>query len=188
MSEDVLTPGDVKVLCECESRLAFAYMRAAGAVRFGSRSLRISRRKFFQWLDERPKQPTRYRPMNLDDVSALTVEQRITLSSAFSFEKCEATLMPNGKPCHPPLVKVLRKPVSAEMRAIVYGRDSFRCVYCGRTEPNGVRLTIDHIVPPGRGGSEGIENLVTACAICNSRKTGYLPEECHMPILFMGTL
>lgn len=52
MSEDVLTPGDVKVLCECESRLAFAYMRAAGAVRFGSRSLRISRRKFFQWLDE----------------------------------------------------------------------------------------------------------------------------------------
>lgn len=42
----------------------------------------------------------------------------------------------------------------------------WRCAYCGE----GGRLTIDHLVPLSRGGSDGIENLIPACLSCNSSK------------------
>lgn len=47
-----------------------------------------------------------------------------------------------------------------------------RCAYCGcETRPVGEwRLTMDHIVPVSRGGSDAIENLCVACAGCNSDK------------------
>ena len=50
MLDPLLTPADVKRLCQCDTRLAFAKMREAGAVPFG-RSLRISEEKFLKWLD-----------------------------------------------------------------------------------------------------------------------------------------
>ncbi len=46
-------------------------------------------------------------------------------------------------------------------------RDSFRCVYCGKT---GKRFTIDHVVPKSKGGKSTFENCVTACKPCNHRK------------------
>ncbi len=42
-----------------------------------------------------------------------------------------------------------------------------RCAYCFR-KPK--RLTLDHVVPLIRGGSNAIENCVPACATCNSSK------------------
>lgn len=49
------------------------------------------------------------------------------------------------------------------------------CAYCGIIEKEairtqGYRLTIDHIVPPSRGGSDYISNIVPACKHCNSSK------------------
>lgn len=41
-----------------------------------------------------------------------------------------------------------------------------RCAYCGSTQ----LLTIDHVIPLVRGGSNAIDNLVVACRSCNSRK------------------
>ena len=42
------------------------------------------------------------------------------------------------------------------------------CCYCGREE----KLTLDHLVPVSRGGSDAIVNIVWACQSCNSSKGG----------------
>lgn len=46
-------------------------------------------------------------------------------------------------------------------------RDGFRCAYCGI---EGVRFTIDHIVPKSKGGKSTFENCVAACRECNNKK------------------
>lgn len=68
-------------------------------------------------------------------------------------------------------VAVSREPIPAGLRFAVLRRDGFRCAYCGRGEPEGVRLHIDHIVPVARGGRNDLDNLVTACADCNLGKS-----------------
>ena len=45
-------------------------------------------------------------------------------------------------------------------------RYKFRCLCCGKKRP----LTIDHIVPLSKGGSNGIENLQPLCKPCNQKK------------------
>jgi 5-methylcytosine-specific restriction endonuclease McrA len=50
------------------------------------------------------------------------------------------------------------------------------CYYCRRQV--GVRaLTMDHIVPLGRGGTSIRGNVVPACKDCNTRKKSLLPIE-----------
>lgn len=44
-----------------------------------------------------------------------------------------------------------------------------RCVYCGIFLTKEI-LTIDHIVPLSKGGSNCKTNLVTSCQQCNCRK------------------
>jgi hypothetical protein len=74
-----------------------------------------------------------------------------------------------GRPASP--VAASREPIPAGLRFAVLRRDGFRCAYCGRGEPEGVKLHIDHIVPVARGGKTELENLVTACATCNIGKS-----------------
>lgn len=54
-----------------------------------------------------------------------------------------------------------------EKRRIVFERDKYICVYCG---DNLGPFHCDHADPLSRGGSHGIENLVTACSYCNLHK------------------
>jgi hypothetical protein len=63
-----------------------------------------------------------------------------------------------------------RKGLSKKLRFEVFKRDSFKCVYCGRSAPD-VVLHVDHIVPASKGGTNEITNLVTACADCNLGKS-----------------
>lgn len=50
------------------------------------------------------------------------------------------------------------------------------CYYCRRTV--GIRvLSMDHIVPLGRGGRSVHGNVVPACKDCNTRKQSLLPVE-----------
>ncbi|OVA16408.1 HNH endonuclease [Macleaya cordata] len=58
-------------------------------------------------------------------------------------------------------------------------RDVFTCQYCSSRES----LTIDHVLPISRGGEWKWENLVTACARCNSRKGQKTVEEANMKLI-----
>lgn len=63
-----------------------------------------------------------------------------------------------------------RKAISKGVRFDVFKRDRFTCVYCGATPPN-VLLHVDHVVAVANGGSNSIDNLVTACQPCNLGKS-----------------
>ncbi len=64
-----------------------------------------------------------------------------------------------------------REPIPAGLRFAVLCRDGFRCAYCGRGEPEGVRLHIDHLVPVARVGGTQLDSLITACQDCNLGKS-----------------
>ncbi len=51
-------------------------------------------------------------------------------------------------------------------RDSIKARDGHKCVYCGSSE----NLTVDHIRPKSKGGSDTADNLVTACRPCNQAK------------------
>lgn len=77
-------------------------------------------------------------------------------------------------------VKVPYKKVVLTRRNILR-RDSYKCAYCGRSD---LPLTIDHILPRARGGSDSWENLVCACTICNNKKGDRTPDEAQMPLRY----
>jgi len=51
-------------------------------------------------------------------------------------------------------------------RRAVFARDRHLCHYCG----SGRHLTVDHVVPRSKGGTDTWDNLVTSCAPCNRKK------------------
>jgi hypothetical protein len=55
-------------------------------------------------------------------------------------------------------------------RLAVYLRDGLACCYCGATIEGGAKLTLDHLVPHTKGGSNAPSNLVTSCHKCNSSR------------------
>lgn len=55
-------------------------------------------------------------------------------------------------------------------------RDKFTCQYCGSHDD----LTFDHLVPRSRGGQTRWENITTACAPCNLKKGGKMPNQARM--------
>lgn len=62
-----------------------------------------------------------------------------------------------------------RKALSKRLRFEVFKRDLFVCQYCGAHPPETI-LHIDHIDPVVAGGTNDIDNLVTACDACNQGK------------------
>lgn len=55
-------------------------------------------------------------------------------------------------------------------RLAIYLRDGLACVYCGNTIENGAILSLDHVRPHSKGGSNAANNLVTCCKHCNDAR------------------
>ena len=51
-------------------------------------------------------------------------------------------------------------------RNTILKRDGYKCRRCGSPE----QLSVDHIIPKSRGGTDDQRNLQTLCHSCNSRK------------------
>ena len=63
-------------------------------------------------------------------------------------------------------------------RTLILRRDNFECQYCGADRD----LTIDHVLPQSRGGSDTWENLVACCYSCNNTKDNRTPDEWGVPL------
>lgn len=64
----------------------------------------------------------------------------------------------------------MRIGLSKKTRFDVFKRDGFQCVYCGAHPSESVLLEVDHVHPVAEGGTNDIDNLVTACWDCNRGK------------------
>jgi len=62
--------------------------------------------------------------------------------------------------------------VPPEQRKRIMERDGYKCVHCGADEG----LSIDHIIPRTKGGSNKDDNLQVLCATCNSSKGNQVTE------------
>ena len=60
--------------------------------------------------------------------------------------------------------------IRQEKRLACYLRDGLACCYCGHSVESGAALTLDHVIPHSKGGSNHQSNLVTACQRCNSSR------------------
>lgn len=64
-----------------------------------------------------------------------------------------------------------RNLMTNSLRYDILKRDDFRCVLCGRTTDDGVKLHVDHIKPVSKGGKTKKSNLRTLCDSCNLGKS-----------------
>jgi transposase-like protein len=55
-------------------------------------------------------------------------------------------------------------------RAECYERDNWTCRDCGVKCHHGVRIAAHHVIPRRHGGSDDLDNLLTLCGSCHSRR------------------
>lgn len=60
--------------------------------------------------------------------------------------------------------------ISKRIRFEVLKRDRFTCRYCGASAPD-VGMHVDHVRAVADGGTDDMDNLVTACGDCNLGKS-----------------
>jgi hypothetical protein len=63
-----------------------------------------------------------------------------------------------------------RAKMTQALRYEIIKRDGYKCVVCGRTVYDGIKLHVDHIHPVSKGGRTTRENLRTLCNECNQGK------------------
>ena len=60
--------------------------------------------------------------------------------------------------------------IRREKRLAIYLRDGLACIYCRDGVEDEAKLTLDHLRPYAKGGSNEASNLVACCHRCNSRR------------------
>lgn len=103
----------------------------------------------------------------MDRVNIVSEYDRVIRSPSFEFRLPSVVSLKT-------YIKPARFP--AFTRFNVFLRDKFSCQYCGTRE----ELTFDHLIPRSKGGITSWENVVSACAPCNLKKGGMMPEEAGM--------
>lgn len=86
---------------------------------------------------------------------------------------------PQRHPVHRTSRTEVRQPISSYQRLVIYTRDHFRCVWCGK----GGDLVLDHIVPWSAGGNDEPDNLRTLCWEHNEARSNYAtPDDGWRPL------
>lgn len=75
-----------------------------------------------------------------------------------------------------PKEKQKREKYTVEERKIFYDKSNGHCQLCGR-KISLDSMTLDHVIPLSKGGKDTMENIQSACSICNRMKTDILPME-----------
>ena len=65
-------------------------------------------------------------------------------------------------------------------RSNILKRDNFICQYCRKSSQT---MTIDHVIPKNKGGLDAWENLVAACAKCNTKKGDTILDRIDMKLI-----
>ena len=60
----------------------------------------------------------------------------------------------------------MRKQIKNRIAQAIFKRDKYTCQYCGSNE----NLSVDHIKPITKGGTDRTINLITSCLPCNRKK------------------
>lgn len=84
------------------------------------------------------------------------------------------------------LRKMKRSVVSLKLRWEILERDKFRCVVCGRSAEDGVKLEVDHVQPWSKGGTKDKSNMATLCFDCNRGKRDRVSEESYVEVIKGG--
>lgn len=90
------------------------------------------------------------------------------------------TQEPKRHPVHRTSKTQQRQPIDPYTRKVVYTRDHYRCVWCGkdRTWGDQHRLVCDHITTWSSGGTDHPDNLRTLCWNCNETRSNFhSPDE-----------
>ena len=88
-----------------------------------------------------------------------------TRSESFILAIEQGRMIYHKKPEH---LKAKRKRLSDKVRYDILQCDGFKCVLCGATASDGIRLEIDHIDNDATNNCN--DNLQTLCQRCNSGK------------------
>lgn len=71
---------------------------------------------------------------------------------------------------------VKRKHYSGAERKKIYEKANGCCQLCGR-KIEFHNMTVDHIIPLGKDGSNDLDNTQAACSVCNQLKANIYPEQ-----------
>lgn len=96
-------------------------------------------------------------------------------------EEYEAVKMSrNRKPLPSGLSKEQRR------KRMVYLNSKGRCQICGKRLTLD-DITIDHIIPRGKDGANGLDNLQASCKECNLMKANLMPEDFYLKTVQVAT-
>jgi hypothetical protein len=97
----------------------------------------------------------------------------------FYCEKCDISAIREVPcvNCDRTCINVIKTPlnrgISRQKREKIHIRDNHKCICCPAT----TNLTIDHLIPISKGGTNNEWNLATMCSKCNSKKGNQLLPE-----------
>lgn len=79
--------------------------------------------------------------------------------------------------------KIIYNKVQFPTKSNIYKRDNFTCVYTGKKLSKD-ELSIDHVIPKSKGGSDTWENLVTCDRMLNSKKGSLTLAEAGLKLAY----
>lgn len=76
-------------------------------------------------------------------------------------------------------IKIPHKEIPLTRKNLMY-RDHYSCQYCGIKS---IALTIDHVIPRSKSGTDSWDNVVACCQDCNVRKGNRTPHEAGVRLI-----